>query len=95
MMWFLSAWWHYAYTCIVEERIRPWSWQRIREHRERYRRYKQLYKQHLHSKPTTPNNSTAENTEQTKLQAQLDELEEHMDLANILMAREEAKIEVR
>jgi vacuolar protein sorting-associated protein 13A/C len=27
------SWWIYAYTAVVEERIRPYSWERIKEHR--------------------------------------------------------------
>lgn len=76
-----KAWWHYAYTAIVEEYIRPYSWQRIQDHRKRYRRYKDMYKQKL-LYPT--------NTE-IRLDVQL--LEDHLDIANILMAREEAKLE--
>ncbi|XP_067142942.1 intermembrane lipid transfer protein VPS13A-like isoform X2 [Centruroides vittatus] len=76
-----KEWWHYAYTAIVEEYIRPYSWQRIKEHRKRYRRYKEMYKQKL-LYPT--------NTE-IRLDVQL--LEDHMDIANILMAREETKLE--
>jgi hypothetical protein len=27
------SWWIYAYTAVVEEVIRPFSWERIKEHR--------------------------------------------------------------
>ena len=66
----------------MEETIRPWSWDRIQAHRKRYRLYKNLYKQQL----VQPDNNN--------ITGQLDELEAHLDIANILMAREQAKLEV-
>ncbi|XP_053396044.1 intermembrane lipid transfer protein VPS13A-like isoform X3 [Mercenaria mercenaria] len=75
------SWWMYAYTAVVEERIRPYSWERIKEHRTKYRKYKELYKKSLES----PNH------ESTK--AKLWELEESLDVGNIVMAREQAKAE--
>ncbi|KAL4233207.1 hypothetical protein ACF0H5_007891 [Mactra antiquata] len=75
------SWWMYAYTAVVEERIRPYSWERIREHRSRYRKYRDLYKKSLE----IPNHES--------IKAKLWELEESLDICNIVIAREEAKSE--
>ncbi|XP_077977339.1 intermembrane lipid transfer protein VPS13A-like [Glandiceps talaboti] len=77
-----KAWWRYAYTAIVEEYIRPWSWERIKEHRYLYKRYKQVFKKKLEH----PDHAD-------RYKGELQELEYRLDVANILMAREHARIE--
>ncbi|CAH1799949.1 unnamed protein product [Owenia fusiformis] len=74
-------WWKYAYNAIVEEKIRPYSWSRIKEHRNKYRQYKNLYKRKL------------ENPSDNEVKNRLKQLEDNLDIANILMAREHAKLE--
>ncbi|XP_012945076.2 vacuolar protein sorting-associated protein 13A, partial [Aplysia californica] len=76
-----KAWWKYAYTAIVEEIIRPYSWSKIKEHRALYKNYKNLYKKKL----ADPENKS--------VAAKLTQLEEGLDVTNILMAREQAKLE--
>jgi vacuolar protein sorting-associated protein 13A/C len=76
----IKEWWKYAYTAVVEDVIRPYSWERIKAHRDRYRHYKDLYKRKL-----LADNENVSN--------QLLSLEEDLDIANILMAREQAKLE--
>ena len=51
--------------------------------RQRYRQYKDVYKQHLRQ----PNKETIMN--------QLRHLEDDLDITNILVAREHAKLEVQ
>ena len=51
--------------------------------RDKYKQYKMLYKKYL-KQPDAPNLST-----------QLHTLEEQLDVSNIVMAREHAKLEVR
>ncbi|XP_021357659.1 vacuolar protein sorting-associated protein 13A-like, partial [Mizuhopecten yessoensis] len=75
-----KAWWHYAYTAVVEERIRPHQWTKVAEHRKKVVRYGQMYKTHMEY----PDNKT--------LQEDLKKLEADMDLCNIIAAREEAKV---
>ncbi|GFO42654.1 vacuolar protein sorting-associated protein 13a-like [Plakobranchus ocellatus] len=76
-----NAWWHYAYTSIVEEQIRPYSWSRIKAHRAKYKQYVHVYKQYLEN----PDNEMAQTTLKT--------LEEGLDVTNILIAREQAKLQ--
>ncbi|KAL3882618.1 hypothetical protein ACJMK2_028943 [Sinanodonta woodiana] len=75
------SWWQYAYNAIVEEFIRQYSWERIKEHRIKYRKYKELYKKSL------------EHPDHESIKSKLRELEEGLDVGNILMAREQAKSE--
>ncbi|KAK3591108.1 hypothetical protein CHS0354_035920 [Potamilus streckersoni] len=75
------SWWQYAYNAIVEEFIRQYSWERIKEHRIKYRKYKELYKKSL------------EHPDHESIKSKLGELEEGLDVGNILMAREQAKTE--
>ena len=46
--------WHFAYNCILEERVRRrrqmWSWQFISQHRKICKMYKNAYKKKLSSK---------------------------------------------
>ncbi|KAL5009888.1 hypothetical protein ScPMuIL_012193, partial [Solemya velum] len=75
------SWWHYAYNSVVEEMIRPYSWEKIKEHRIQYRKYKDFYKM-SHEFP-----------EHESIKSKLWELEEELNVANILIAREHAKLE--
>nr|KAG5703288.1 hypothetical protein BaRGS_025530 [Batillaria attramentaria] len=75
------SWWIYAYTAVLEEVIRPFSWERIKEHRARYKKYKSLYKKSL------------EQGDQESLRSKLWELEEALDVTNILIARQQARLE--
>ncbi|XP_048240040.1 vacuolar protein sorting-associated protein 13A-like isoform X2 [Haliotis rufescens] len=75
------SWWHYANTAILEEMIRPYSWERIKEHRNQYRKYKDLYKRSL------------ERPDHESIRSKMWELEENLDVSNILLAREHSKVE--
>ncbi|KFM68119.1 Vacuolar protein sorting-associated protein 13C, partial [Stegodyphus mimosarum] len=74
--------WKDAYTAVLEEYIRPYTWSRIQEHRNNYRRYKSMYKEHLH-RPTD-----------TELKLDLQLLEDTLDVTSVLTAREQAKMEI-
>ncbi|GFR60476.1 vacuolar protein sorting-associated protein 13A-like, partial [Elysia marginata] len=76
-----QAWWHFAYKSVTEELIRPYSWSRIKAHRAKYKQYVHVYKQYLENS----DNETAQNTLKT--------LEEDLDVTNILIAREQAKLQ--
>ncbi|XP_076444664.1 LOW QUALITY PROTEIN: intermembrane lipid transfer protein VPS13A-like [Babylonia areolata] len=75
------SWWVYAYTAVLEEIIRPFSWERIKEHRSRYKKYKWLYKKGV------------EQGDHESLKGKLWELEESLDVTNILIARQQARLE--
>ncbi|KAH9508957.1 hypothetical protein Btru_048396 [Bulinus truncatus] len=75
------SWWVYAYSAILEEVIRPFSWVRIKEHRTKFNKYKNLYKNHL------------EKPEDKQIKKNLYRFEDELDVTNILIAREQAKLE--
>lgn len=77
-----KAWWKYAFDAVVGEYIRPYSWKAIKEHRQNYRQYKELYKERL-QKP---------NDAEVRVDVQM--MEDKLNIANVIMAREEAKLEL-
>ncbi|CAL1270146.1 unnamed protein product [Larinioides sclopetarius] len=77
-----ADYWRDAYTAVLEEYVRPYTWSRIKEHREKYRQYKAMYKEHLH-RPTD-----------TELKLDLQLLEDSLDVTSILAAREQAKMKI-
>ncbi|XP_071478587.1 intermembrane lipid transfer protein VPS13A-like, partial [Diadema antillarum] len=78
-------WWHYAYTAILEEHIRPWSRRRIEAHLEIYNTYWQKYKQKLVLQE--------QKQDTTAVDRKLRALEDRLDLTNIIVGRERAKTE--
>ncbi|XP_025099873.1 vacuolar protein sorting-associated protein 13A-like isoform X2 [Pomacea canaliculata] len=76
------SWWLYAYTAVLEEIIRPFSWERIKEHRTLYKKYKTLFKKSL------------ESGESESTRSKLWELEEQLDVTNIIIARQQARLEL-
>ncbi|RWS23736.1 vacuolar protein sorting-associated protein 13A-like isoform X8, partial [Leptotrombidium deliense] len=74
--------WKFAYNCILNEYIRPYSWSIIQSHRVNYRKYKSLYKQRL----LYPSDS--------ELKVDLQKAEDSLDICNILIAQEDAKLEI-
>ncbi|CAB3363763.1 Hypothetical predicted protein [Cloeon dipterum] len=77
-----SLWWKYAFVSVLEQRVRPYSWPRIKEHRESYRKYVQAYKLSLLS-PTD-----------VELKLDLQKLEDRLRVIDLVIAREHAKIEL-
>ncbi|XP_068698299.1 intermembrane lipid transfer protein VPS13C-like isoform X1 [Montipora foliosa] len=80
-----TAWWKYAYTAICEEKIRIWSWARIKEHRTKYKLYKELWKEKL--------KGFFEDERPSKLST-IQALEDTIDIPSILIARKHAELEV-
>ncbi|BFZ09736.1 hypothetical protein BsWGS_12775 [Bradybaena similaris] len=76
------SWWIYAYDAVLEEIIRPFSWARIKEHRIRFRKYRNLYKNYL------------DDPENKSVLDKLREMEDSLNVTNILIAREQAKLEL-
>ncbi|KAL7669178.1 hypothetical protein ACOME3_009844 [Neoechinorhynchus agilis] len=77
-------WWKYAYTSIVEERIRSYNWERIKLYRHQYRQYKKLYQQAIKSHEI-----------QDGIANEMDTLEITLNLPTIMIARQHAKIECK
>ncbi|GAB6032121.1 vacuolar protein sorting 13 [Chamberlinius hualienensis] len=80
-----AIWWKFAFTCVVEEGVRRrkknWSWLNMRQHREDFRTYKDLYRQKLCKKLT----------EESK--KKIEALEDELDVLNITLARKFAEVE--
>lgn len=77
-----KKWWKYVYEAVLEQRIRPCTWQAIKAHRENYHNYKDAYKNTLKS----PND--------TELKLDLQKCEDNLAILSVIIAREQAKIEV-
>ncbi|XP_058157611.1 intermembrane lipid transfer protein VPS13A isoform X2 [Dasypus novemcinctus] len=81
-------WWAYAINGVLEvnvcPRLRMWSWKHIREHRQKVKQYKELYKKKLTSKKPTG-----------EILMSLEELEKILDVFNITLARQQAEVEVK
>ncbi|XP_060115875.1 intermembrane lipid transfer protein VPS13C isoform X1 [Heteronotia binoei] len=80
-------WWNYAINSILEVHIRKssrmWSWSNIWQHRQLLKSYKNVYKNKL---------TQAKVSEET--QKQLQDLEKNLDVFNIVLARQQAQVEV-
>ncbi|XP_010951087.1 intermembrane lipid transfer protein VPS13A isoform X1 [Camelus bactrianus] len=83
-----KEWWVYAIRGILEvnvwPRLRMWSWKHIREHRQKVKQYKELYKRKLTSKKPSG-----------ELLSSLEELEKTLDVFNITIARQQAEVEAK
>uniref|UniRef100_A0A8I3WA77 Vacuolar protein sorting 13 homolog A n=1 Tax=Callithrix jacchus TaxID=9483 RepID=A0A8I3WA77_CALJA len=81
-------WWAYAIHGVLEvnvcPRLRMWSWNHIRKHRQKMKQYKELYKKKLTSKKPPG-----------ELLVSLEELEKTLDVFNITIARQQAEVEVK
>ncbi|KAK8726843.1 hypothetical protein OTU49_010088, partial [Cherax quadricarinatus] len=77
-----EEWWQYATNAIIQEQIRPFSWENIKKHRSIYKEYTSLYMKHLLEGYTS------------ELEADLMKLEDTLNLTNIVLARMHAKIKI-
>ena len=77
------AWWKYAYLAVLEQRVRPYTWERIKKTRECYRGYMQTYKQII----LNPND--------TELKLDLQKYEDNLSIVNIVIARQHARLLVK
>ncbi|BET01399.1 Vacuolar protein sorting-associated protein [Nesidiocoris tenuis] len=77
-----SSWWKYAYNGVLEQRVRPYTWRYIEQHRKQFKKYCSLYKQTL-LKPTD-----------TELKLDLQQGEDVLSITDIIIARELAKVEL-
>ncbi|GJQ74448.1 hypothetical protein Trydic_g21318 [Trypoxylus dichotomus] len=76
------VWWRYAYLACTEQRIRPYTWSRIRLVRRNYKKYTEIYKKIL----TNPND--------TELKLDLQKYEDQLSIVNIVIARQQARLTV-
>ncbi|XP_071956749.1 intermembrane lipid transfer protein VPS13A-like [Antedon mediterranea] len=81
-----KAWWMYAYNSMVDKYIKPWSWEHMKQHREYYRAYRSKYKDKLER-------VKADDDVKKRIEKELRNLEEKLDVTSITLAREQAKIE--
>uniref|UniRef100_A0A3P8WHN6 Vacuolar protein sorting 13 homolog A n=1 Tax=Cynoglossus semilaevis TaxID=244447 RepID=A0A3P8WHN6_CYNSE len=79
-------WWNYVITGTLEVDVKPrlhmWSWEHIRQHRQKVKHYRELYKMRLTSKNPSE-----------ELLLMLEEPERSLDLFNITLARQQAEVE--
>ncbi|OQV26154.1 Vacuolar protein sorting-associated protein 13C [Hypsibius exemplaris] len=82
-----QKWWAYAQQAILEVDVRPrlrqWSWEYIKDHRDRLRRYSALYSQKIRNPILSP----AEDKD-------IEDLEKQLDVFNIVLARNQAQFDV-
>lgn len=78
-----KAWWRYSLTAVLEQNIRPYTWEYIKNHRNNYKKYKETFMQTL----IRPND--------TELKLDLQKYEDCLTILNIIIAREEGKIELK
>ncbi|KAJ8380883.1 hypothetical protein SKAU_G00016610 [Synaphobranchus kaupii] len=79
-------WWQYVITGILEVNVKPalqmWSWRLIKAHRQKVKRYRELYKIKITSKKPAED-----------ILRQLEEPERTLDIFNITLARQQAEME--
>ncbi|XP_074183747.1 intermembrane lipid transfer protein VPS13C [Rhinolophus sinicus] len=80
-------WWKYAIDSVLEVHIRRctqmWSWSNIKNHRQLLKTYKSAYKHKL-TQTKVPE----------EIQKQIQDLEKTLDVFNIILARQQAQVEV-
>ncbi|KAM7158322.1 intermembrane lipid transfer protein VPS13C isoform 2-T2 [Molossus nigricans] len=80
-------WWKYAIDSILEVHIRRytqmWSWSNIKKHRQLLKSYKSAYK-----------NKLTQSKVPEEIQKQIQDLEKTLDVFNIILARQQAQVEV-
>lgn len=76
----VKSWWKYAYLSCLEQRVRPYYWNRIRNVREYYRNYCEIYKKILL------------NPKDTELKLDLQQYEDKLSVVNIVIARQHTRL---
>ena len=83
-----KAWWKFAIICTLETDVRRkqknWSWAHMRDHLQKRKKYKELYKKKLLSEKTREN-----------LENLLVKYEDEFDVLNLTIARKQAKLECK
>lgn len=76
-------WWKYAYEASLEQKVRPYTWSKIKTTRNNYRMYTEIYKQIL----LNPND--------TELKLDLQKYEDNLSIVNVVIARQQGRLMVR
>ncbi|KAK4883024.1 hypothetical protein RN001_006343 [Aquatica leii] len=74
------VWWKYAYQALLEQRVRPYTWSRIKKVRQQYKEYTEVYKKIL----LNPND--------TELKMDLQKYEDYLSIVNIVISRKHATL---
>ncbi|XP_023247319.1 vacuolar protein sorting-associated protein 13 [Copidosoma floridanum] len=82
-----KEWWHFAYTCILEEQVRRarrnWDWNHMKKHRTSCKEYAKVYQKKLTCKRPT-----------AEIEQQLTEHEYTLDIFNLIIIRQQIEMEV-
>ncbi|XP_021940255.1 vacuolar protein sorting-associated protein 13 isoform X3 [Zootermopsis nevadensis] len=82
-----KEWWHFAYSCVLEETVRRrqrnWDWDHMSKFCQMCRTYAEAYQNKLTSRKVP-----------TDLQTTLDNCEKVMDVFNIVLIRQKIEVEV-
>lgn len=70
------SWWRYAYEAALEQKVRPYTWLRIKNTRQSFKAYVEVYKKIL----SNPND--------TELRLDLQKHEDNLSLVNVVIARQ-------
>ncbi|XP_072395854.1 intermembrane lipid transfer protein VPS13A-like [Diabrotica undecimpunctata] len=78
-----KIWWRYSSYALLEQRVKPYTWSRIRRVRQNYKEYMETYKQIL----LNPND--------TELKMDLQKYEDNLSIINVVLARQQARLTVQ
>ncbi|CAB3407867.1 unnamed protein product [Caenorhabditis bovis] len=82
-----KEWWRFAYTSILEEKVRRrrnnWSWERMRKHRRLVRDYQAAWVKHQ-----------TESSPGAEAEKIIKEAEKTLDVFNVNVARQQAELEI-
>ncbi|KAL0119958.1 hypothetical protein PUN28_007968 [Cardiocondyla obscurior] len=80
-------WWHFAYTCVLEETVRRcrrnWNWNHMKQHRDTCRVYAEAYQTKLTAKKLAK-----------EIEERLTECESKLDIFNLVIIRQQIEMEV-
>ncbi|CAK9800782.1 Intermembrane lipid transfer protein Vps13, partial [Anthophora quadrimaculata] len=82
-----KEWWHFAYTCVLEEIVRRnrrnWDWNHMKAHRDMCRTYATAYQTKLTTKKVAQ-----------EIEEQLTNCEMKLDIFNLVIIRQQIEMEV-
>ncbi|XP_024872138.1 vacuolar protein sorting-associated protein 13 isoform X1 [Temnothorax curvispinosus] len=80
-------WWHFAYTCVLEETVRRcrrnWDWDHMKGHRDSCRAYAEAYRTKLTTKRSAK-----------EIDERLTDCETKLDIFNLVIIRQQIEMEV-
>nr|XP_012140992.1 PREDICTED: vacuolar protein sorting-associated protein 13C isoform X2 [Megachile rotundata] len=82
-----KEWWHFAYTCVLEDTVRRnrrnWDWNHMKEHRDTCRSYAHAYQTKLTTKKVSQ-----------EIEDLLTNCEKKLDIFNLVIIRQQIEMEV-